>query len=247
MFLGTQMDKFYDQIACEFDQLVQEDIKNNQFPYAAYDALQDIIIEYVYENKHISKAKILDIGIGTASLYEKIMPDKLDLTGIDISKRMLEVAKLRIPEAKLISHDILKGLPEEILTEKYDYIVINYLFKHFDSDFMINLVNLLSNLLSPFGKIFIGDILFLDETCKKTYLTDHPDNLNPNYYYHTFSEVVNRSDDLLALSFMELNYFTGLLIIEKYYESALHFEETLIKYKSNTVKWKSSRSQKKRE
>ena len=112
---------------------------------------------------------------------------------------------------------------------------------------MINIVNLLSNFLAPFGKIFIGDILFLDETCKNTYLTDHPENLNPNYYYHTFSEVVNRTDELLALSFMELNSFTGILIIEKYYESALHFEESLIKYKSNTVKWKSSQSQKKRE
>ncbi len=241
------MNKFYDQIANEYDQLVQEDVRHNRFPYAAYNEMQDIIANYIFDNKHITRAKVLDIGIGTGSLYEKIMPEKIDLTGIDISKKMLEIAGLRLPDAKLVAKDILSGMPETIKGEKYDFIIVNYLFKHFDLPMFINAIHYLTEYLSPFGKIFIGDILFLDEARRKTYLQNHPDDLNPNYYYHAYSDIVYHINDNLALSYMELNEYTGIMIIENYYESSLHFKETLIKYKTNTVKWKSSQSRKSRE
>ena len=58
------------------------------------------------------------------------------------------------------------------------------------------------------------------------------------------SAPINKYFCPLALSFMEINTYTGLLLIENYYESSLHFEESLIKYKTNTMKWKSNHSRK---
>jgi len=241
------MNSFYDDIANEYDQLVQDDVVANRFPYGAYEEVQYMIADYIFENKHITEAKVLDIGIGTGSLYEKIMPEKLSLTGIDNSSAMLEIAHLRLPDAKLIKHNILRGIPAEIKNEKYDFIVINYLFKHFELNTIVGIVNKLVKFLAPFGKIFIADILFLDETRRKIYLNLNPDNLYPGYYYHSYSDVIAKIDDELALSFMEINEYTGITIIEKYYDNPLHFEETLVKYKSNTVKWKSNQTQKPRE
>jgi len=241
------MNRFYDQIADEYDSLVQEDVQANRFPYAAYNHLQDIIADYIAGNKHLSKVKVLDIGIGTGSLYEKIMPEKIDITGIDNSKTMLEIAHMRLPEARLISFDIQKGIPQALKQENFDYIVINYLFKHFDHPMITATINQLVKLLAPFGKIFIGDILFFDESVRQLYLNDHPDDLYPGYYYHAYMDIIQSIDDDLALSFMEVNEYTGIMIVEKYYENPLHFEETLIKYKTNTVKWKSKQTQKHRE
>jgi SAM-dependent methyltransferase len=241
------MDKFYDMIAKDYDQLIRDDIEKQSFPYAAYEDIQDIIASYIFDNRQISQAKILDLGIGTASLYERIMPEKYTLTGIDCSKKMLELAKLRFPEANLYNHDLLKGLPEAIKNEKYDYIIANYFFKHFDQDYVVNMINQLGRYLSPFGKIFIGDILFVDAMKQKFHLENHPENRNPTYFYHDFKTISQKTDDEFSLSFMELNEYSGVLIIEKYYESSLHFEESLVEYKSNTAKWKSSQSQKKRE
>ena len=225
------MNKFYDMIALDYDQLIEDDVRNDNFQYGAYKELQEIIINYIYDNKHLSKAKILDIGIGTGSLYETIMPEKYDLTGIDISKKMLEVSTLKLPNAKLIHHDILKGMPEELDDEKYDYIVINYLFKHFDTDTFLSLIGQLTRYLAPFGKIFVGDILFLDETRRHLFFRDHPQLLQYDYHFHIYNKIVKKADESLALSFMEINSYTGLLLIEKYYESSLHFAESLIKYK----------------
>ncbi len=239
------MKKYYNDLANIYDQLVREDIRLNRFPYAAYSDIQDIIAGYIYDNKQT--VNILDIGIGTASLYEKIMPETLQLTGIDISERMLDISRLRVPDATLILHDILKGIPKEIAHQKFDYIIINYLFEHFDLETVKSLINQLIQYLSPFGKIIIGDIMFLDSEKKKLYLLSHPDEIIPTYNYHTYNDIVANSNDHLSFNFMELNDYTGILIIEKYYESTLHFEETLIKYKSNTVKWNSNQKQKNRE
>ncbi len=241
------MDKYYDMIALDFDQSVQDDVKNDNFPYGGYRELQDIIINEIFDNKHISKAKILDIGIGTATLYEKISPSRIQLTGIDISKKMLEVARLKFPKATLINHDILKGMPEELHNKQYDYIVLNYVLRHFELDTMISLIHQLVDYLAPFGKIFIGDLMFICPTNKQQFLTNNPQVSSYAYHFHTFEEITKKVGDILALSFMEINNYTGILIIEKYRESPLHFEESLLKYKSNTEKWKSSQSRKKRE
>jgi putative AdoMet-dependent methyltransferase len=241
------MDRFYDMIAKDYDQLIQDDVSNQSFPYAAYEDIQNIIASYVSENQQLDQAKILDLGIGTASLYERIIPEKYTLTGIDNSNEMLELAKLRFSEVQLYNHDLLKGLPEAIKNEKYDYIIISYVFKHFDLDYVVNMINQLGSYLAPFGKILIGDIMFSDEIKQKLHLDNHPENKNPGYFYHNFQDIVRKTDDIFALSFMEINEYSGILIIDKYYERSLHFEETLVKYKSNTEKWKSSQSQKKRE
>ncbi len=243
------MKKYYNDLADVYDQLVQEDISLNRFPYAAYGDIQDTIAGYIYDNKHIKIANILDIGIGTASLYEKIIPEKFKLTGIDISERMLDISRLRVPDASLILHDILKGIPEEIVHQKFDYIIINYLFKHFDLETVKSIINQIVPHLSPFGKIFIGDIMFLNQDKKKLYLMTHTEDITTTstFNYHVYSDIVTNSNEHLSFSFMELNGYTGILIIEKYYESTLHFEETLIKYKTNTVKWNSNQKQKNRE
>jgi len=241
------MFKYYDMIASDYDQLIEEDVSNDSFPYGGYKELQDVIVNEIFDNKHLSQANILDIGIGTGALYERFSPNSIILTGIDASKKMLEVVKLKLPQATLLQHDIMKGLPNELEGNFYDYIVINYLCMHFDLDTLISLVHQLAKYLAPFGKIFIGDLMFINPIIRNQYIANNPLILNYHYHFHTFEEIIEEVGDSLSLSFMEINSYTGILIIDKYHESPLHFEESLLKYKLNTEKWKSSQSRKKRE
>ncbi len=239
--------KFYDDIARNYDSLVDDDCQNNHFPYAEHETLHQIIAEYISDNEEKEKLKILDLGIGTGSLYEKIIPERMELTGIDNCEDMLEIARLRLADANLINHDLVKGLPEEISSEYYDYIVITYTFMHFSMDYVIQMINLLKDKLAPFGRIFIGDIIFLDAVKKLKYTNRYKENVISGINYHLYEPIAKKVDDSLSMSFMEINEYTGLIIAEKLYESSLHYEETLVKYKTNTVKWKSSHPQKKSE
>lgn len=239
------MSKFYDLIAADYDQLINDDVENKVFPYSGYKDIQYLITNEILLNKHLNKAKILDLGIGTGSLYDTLQPELYTLTGIDDSKKMLEIAKLRLPDAKLIEQDLLKGIPDSVKKEKFDYIILSYFVHQFDINYLIDLINQLANNLAPFGKIYIGDIMFIDQLKAKSFSEKNPSFDNYPYYYHNYQDIIKKVDDSFALSYMEINEYSGILIIEKYYESSLHFEESLIKYKTNTAKWKSSQSQKK--
>lgn len=234
------MNKFYNMIACEYDQLVDMDYHNKVFPYGGYTDVNDIVLSYLHDNKHIEPFKVLDIGIGTAKLYERLMPSKYTLTGIDDSERMLEVARLKFPKAKLYEQDLQKGFPTEIENEKYDYIVVNYLLMHYDKEFTIKLINQLTKYLAPFGKLFIGGLFVLDDHKLNLYREQHRVFLENYLNLHSYQTIVEKSNEYYEISFMEVNQYTGVLIIEKYLENSLHFEETLVKYKGNTVKWKSN-------
>lgn len=237
----------YDDLAKNYDSCIAKDIENYRFPYSEHDLLHDIIAEYISERNNGDKKKILDIGIGTASLYEKIMPEKIELFGVDNCESMLEIARLRVPEAHLYNHNLKKGLPEDLKDERFDFIVVSYFFMHFDEEFVLFFINLFREHLAPFGKLFIGDVMFYNETNKMLYFKDHPNDDDPELNFHVYENIINRIDDNYDLSYMEINQYTGLIIVEKLFQNSLQYEESLVKYKSNTVKWKSTHPEKKSE
>ena len=239
--------KIYDDLAKRFDQMVKDDIENFRFPYSEYNLLHEIIAEYISDRLNGKQVKILDIGIGTASLYERIIPEGIDLTGIDNSEPMLEIARLRVPDARLINHNIKKGLPEDIKGETYDFIVVSYLFMHFDFEFIIYFIELFRQYLAPFGKLLIGDILFFNEDNKLRFLKENPDVAINDLNLHVYQDVLERIDDIYDLSYMEINSYTGLIIVEKMYQNSLQYDETLVKYNENTEKWTSTQPEKKSE
>jgi putative AdoMet-dependent methyltransferase len=160
---------------------------------------------------------------------------------------MLEIAKLRCPEAKLINHNLKKGLPQEIKEEKYDFIVVTYFLMHFDFEFILYFIELFRKHLAPFGKLFIGDIMFYNQDNLNKFLQTNTKSNDKNINFHVYEEILERIDDSFELSYMEVNNYTGLIIVEKLFENSLQYEDTLVKYKSNTMKWKSSHPEKKSE
>ena len=239
--------KIYDDLAKNYDSLVTKNVEDFLFPYSEHGLVEDLVAEYIMEKTNGKKTRVLDIGIGTASLYEKINPNYIELTGIDNSEPMLEIAKLRVPEANLINHNIKKGLPDILEGEKYDFIVVSYVFMNFDFEFVIYFIDLFRKYLAPFGKLLIADIMFSCNKNKVRFLKENPDITDPNLYFHVYEDILERIDDNFDLSYMELNQFTGMIIVQKLYQNSLQYEETLIKYKSNTEKWKSTHPEKKSE
>ena len=65
-----------------------------------------------------------------------------------------------MPRANLIEWDISNGLPNEILSKKYDAIVSTYALHHLTDEDKITFIQQLLPLLNAGGKIYIGDIAF---------------------------------------------------------------------------------------
>lgn len=168
---ATTLDsKNFDLWADEYDKSVQTSNINNEYPFAGYNILLNTIYQIINKRR---KAKIFDIGFGTGILTKKLYDEDYEIYGVDFSKKMIEIAKDKMPLAKLFQYDFSKGIPQEVENNKFDYIISTYAMHHLEDNYKVQFINKLKELLSEEGKIIIGDIAFktraLLEKCKKDY------------------------------------------------------------------------------
>jgi len=232
---------YYDLIAPRYDQEISEMDKLSIFPYDGYSNLLTLTAEYIIEHSRSESVKVLDLGVGTAELYTKFIPDRIELSGIDFSKPMLEIAKLKIPDGSFYEYDFLNGLPDGLPENRFDFIVSTYTIHHMSLDALIDLIHHYLRYLTPFGKIVLADVLFLDDISKKQAYEQNLDSWDHDHHYHVYNQLVSKMKNHLSMSFLEVSESSGIIVIENYHEYALQYEDNLVKYKSNTTKWKSTR------
>jgi SAM-dependent methyltransferase len=94
---------------------------------------KDVLVRYkvmlnVIRDLNLSKISLLDFGCGASGLFEYIIKIKLNniiYSGLDLSKKFIQLSKIKFPNNKYYCLDILtdaKKLPV------FDYIVINGVF-----------------------------------------------------------------------------------------------------------------------
>ncbi len=239
--------EYYNKFAAIYDQENLDLENSGLFPYANYHQVLDVIAAYMISHNHLEKMNVLDLGVGTAELYTKISPQRVMLTGVDFAKNMLEIAKLKVPHGNFIEADFVNGLSEYLKDSKFDFIVCTFTIEHMNIHQLVDFIHYYLKYLSPFGKIIIGDILFLDDLSKKKMQEAHPESWTEDIHYHVYNQLVSKIKEHLALSFMKVSEASGVIIIENYHELSLQYEDNLVQYKSNTMKWKSTQTRKKRE
>ncbi len=221
---------FYDQLAPTYDADIATSDELGVFPFAGYKDVQTVIAAELSDNFPMYPVTVLDLGIGTASLYQQIAPEKIRLTGIDFSRKMLDIAAFTVPNATLIEHDLLFGLPESIAQNRYDCIVAHYFFHDFSMEDLIGWIDHLTNHLTTFGKIYIGDAMFLNHFAKNECKNHHHDGFDTFPHYHVFEDIVAKIKGKLSLSYLEITHQSGVIVIANYRECSLHNREILVKY-----------------
>jgi SAM-dependent methyltransferase len=87
-----------------------------------------VMLDIIRFNEENSDASLLDFGCGTAHLLEYIHDNKmaqLSYSGLDISRKFVDVAQAKYPENTFYCIDILET-PD--LLPQFDYIVMNGVF-----------------------------------------------------------------------------------------------------------------------
>ncbi|MPQ45318.1 class I SAM-dependent methyltransferase, partial [Clostridium tarantellae] len=162
--------KGFDLWAKEYEKSVEK--SSNEYPFDGYYD----VLNYVYNSVNNKKfKKILDIGFGTGLLTSKLYEDGAKIFGIDFSKTMIDIAKKKMPNGVFIQRDFNLGIPSELTSERFDYIISSYAIHHLSDDKKVEFIYELKNLLNKDGMIIIADVAFKSEQdlleCKR-------DNLN---------------------------------------------------------------------
>lgn len=200
--------KGFDLWADGYDRSVDISDEDNTYPFAGYKKVLARIYESIRAGQGIH---VLDIGFGTGVLSCKLYENGYNITGIDFSARMIQIAHEKMSSARLIQHDFSEGLPAELAGSKFDAIICTYAIHHLDDDGKIEFLKELQTHLNPAGKIFIGDVAFgtrdelnaCEESCG--------DEWDEDEFYIVAEDVAK---EIEGVRFEKVSYCAGILTLE---------------------------------
>lgn len=160
--------KGFDLWSKEYDKSVE--MSSKEYPFDGYYD----VLTFIYNSIEDKENKnILDIGFGTGLLTNKLYESGANISGIDFSQGMIDIAKEKMPNGLFIQRDFNLGIPSELKDKKFDYIISSYAIHHLDNLGKVKLINQLKNILSENGKIIIADVGFKTNkdllACKEQY------------------------------------------------------------------------------
>ncbi|QPQ33108.1 class I SAM-dependent methyltransferase [Lysinibacillus sp. JNUCC 51] len=196
-----------------YDKTVQLSEESNQYPFAGYKAVLNTIFNEVM---YIPKSTVLDIGFGTGVLTAKLYDNGHIMNGFDFSSKMIEIAKEKMPDANLMEWDLSKGLPTELLHQKYDAIISTYALHHFTDEMKVQYITALLQQLSPAGKIFIGDIAFETRAQLEKCRHDSISYWDDDEFYFVHEEISSLLEGVCQLEFYPISHCGGVFVLSNF-------------------------------
>jgi putative AdoMet-dependent methyltransferase len=133
----------------------------DQFPFFGYKLVLEKTVALASACPGL---RVLDLGTGTGNLALRFAALGCELWCTDFSPVMLEKARAKLPGAHFVLADLQGDWPFE-LNGRFERIVSAYVFHHFEPEEKIRIVrNLVSEHLTPGGRIIFADIAFPDAT-----------------------------------------------------------------------------------
>jgi putative AdoMet-dependent methyltransferase len=155
--MGREFIELFDEWSSSYDETVAGESLEYKEVFHKYDHILETVV-----NK--SGNVVLEFGVGTGNLSEKLLLKGKTVIGIEPSKGMREKALKRNPKLVLHDGDFL-SFPK--IDKEIDTIVSTYAFHHLTDDEKDAAVGHYSQLLKKDGKIVFADTAFLHESDKK--------------------------------------------------------------------------------
>lgn len=196
----------FDLWADGYDKTVGLSDEDGTYPFAGYRALLNTIY-----NRVLGGGKtVLDIGFGTGTLTTKLYEQGCTIYGQDFSVRMIELAHMKMPEARLYQGDFVQGLVPALLEQKYDAIIATYSLHHLTDAQKIEFLQNLLPLLNEGGCIYIGDVAFETRTAMDTARIAAGDDWDDDEIYFVFDEM---KAVFPRMTFEKKSFCAGLLTL----------------------------------
>jgi len=196
--------------AGDYDKAVDITDDNNEYPFAGYKELMNVIYGTVMSKKPVS---VLDIGIGTGTLAFKLYESGVNVTGIDFSNEMLDIAKEKMPKAMLIEHDFTEELPSQVQDAKYDCIISTYALHHLTDDEKIPFILSAIKHLTNNGTMIIGDVSFYSRSELDNCKIASGDEWDDDEHYFVFTELDEKLKGCCTLVYRQISHCAGVVEI----------------------------------
>lgn len=195
--------------ADDYDRSVGISDEDGTYPFAGYKD----ILNAIYSGVLGASAKtVLDIGFGTGTLTSKLYEYGCVIYGQDFSERMLELAQVKMPDAKLFQGDFSKGLAKPLTQQKYDAVIATYSLHHLTDAQKVSFLNSLLLLLNDGGCIYIGDVAFESRAALEKCRADVGEEWDDDEIYFVFDEL---KKDFPGMQFEKMSCCAGVLTLRR--------------------------------
>lgn len=202
--------KLFDRWADGYNQSVKTSEGSDSYPFAGYHEVKNRILGLATEK---TKGRILDMGVGTGMITKPLYRLGYEITGVDLSGRMIEIAKENMPEATWIEGEFRESLSE--LEGPYDVVIFNYAIHHVSYADQIDLLIRLNRYVNKDGLVIIGDVSTETEEAMKalkgTYRSIWDDEeCYPIVDMYRASELVK----IYRIDYININEVAGIMVLE---------------------------------
>jgi malonyl-CoA O-methyltransferase len=163
---------------------------------------------------HVKNKNILEIGCGTGRHTQKLLAQENQVTGLDLSSGMLEIAQKRLADknVKFIESDFMTY--GGFLPNSFDAAITSLVLEHIKD--IAGLFQKVATVLKPAGEFFISEIHplkaaaggrahFKNDSGEKTFLDSYP---------HTIEDIENAAtkSDFITTSSLDIKGEPSVLI-----------------------------------
>lgn len=194
--------------ADDYDKSVGLSDEDGTYPFVGYKTILNAIYNRVLS---VSSKNVLDIGFGTGTLTSKLYEHGCMIYGQDFSDRMIELAKEKMPNAKLYQGDFSNGLVDPLLQQKYDAIIATYSLHHLTDLQKVNFLKNLLMLLNEGGCIYIGDVAFESREALQKCMDAVGDEWDDDEIYFVYDELKLHFP---AMQFEQMSNCAGLISLQ---------------------------------
>lgn len=151
--MGTEFNELFDEWAHTYDSFVQgEDVQYKEV-FAHYEEILEDVVNKSFGN-------ILEFGVGTGNLTNRLLAAGHTVYGIEPSQEMRTIAKQKLPQDVLITEGDFLNF---VIPSHVDTIVSTYAFHHLTDKEKNVAIAKYSQLLNKGGKIVFADTIFVDQ------------------------------------------------------------------------------------
>ena len=202
----------FDRWAGSYDESIGSDPRG--YPFEGYYQMLEFVRQQLGDS--VSDLRILDLGVGTGLLTQRLYDEGAVIVGLDFSAKMLRMAKDKMPDGEFIRHDLTEPLPPPITTGKYDYVISSYAVHHLSPERLIALIRESLPLLRSGGKVILADVGFLSQgdltSCREQNRDIWDDSENYLVAEEILSQLQSRNDELTA-DYTQLSPCAGVLSV----------------------------------